>query len=177
MFGYVTVCEPELKVKDLKKYRAYYCGLCRTLKEDYGFMVQMTLTYDMTFAVILLSSLYERIPELEKHRCKIHPVKKQMMLRNEITSYAAAMNVLLAYYHMEDDWQDERKVTSLLAKSMMEGKVKKIIEAYPRQSRVIRDSLKELSECEKENCQDIDRAAWFFGRLMAELLLYKEDIW
>ena len=39
----------------------------------------MTLTYDMTFAVILLSSLYERIPELEKHRCKIHPVKKQMM--------------------------------------------------------------------------------------------------
>jgi predicted lactoylglutathione lyase len=70
MFGYVTVCEPELKVKDLKKYRAYYCGLCRTLKEDYGFMGQMTLTYDMTFAVILLSSLYERIPELEKHRCK-----------------------------------------------------------------------------------------------------------
>ena len=44
MFGYVTVCEPELKVKDLKKYRAYYCGLCRTLKEDYGFMGQMTLT-------------------------------------------------------------------------------------------------------------------------------------
>ena len=56
MFGYVTVCEPELKVKDLKKYRAYYCGLCRTLKEDYGFMGQMTLTYDMTLAVILLSS-------------------------------------------------------------------------------------------------------------------------
>ena len=23
MFGYVTVCEPELKVKDLKKYKAF----------------------------------------------------------------------------------------------------------------------------------------------------------
>lgn len=33
MFGYVTVCEPELKVKDLKKYKAYYCGLCHVLKE------------------------------------------------------------------------------------------------------------------------------------------------
>ena len=53
MFGYVTVCEPELKVKDLKKYRAYYCGLCRTLKEDYGFMGQMTLTYDMTFPLYM----------------------------------------------------------------------------------------------------------------------------
>ncbi len=59
------------------------------------------------------------------------------MLRNEITSYTAAMNVLLAYYHMEDDWQDDRKMTSLMAKSMMEGKAKKIIEVYPRQSRVI----------------------------------------
>ena len=50
MFGYVTICEPELKVKDLKRYKAYYCGLCRELKEKYGFMGQMTLTYDMTFA-------------------------------------------------------------------------------------------------------------------------------
>ena len=141
MFGYVTVCEPELKVKDLKKYRAYYCGLCRTLKEDYGFMGQMTLTYDMTFAVILLSSLYETIAKHEERRCKVHPVKRQHMLRNEITSYAAAMNVLLAYYHMEDDWQDDRKVSSLMTKSLIQGKAKKTIEKYPRQSEIIRKSL------------------------------------
>lgn len=177
MFGYVTICEPELKVKDLKKYKAYYCGLCRTLKEEYGFMGQMTLTYDMTFAVILLSSLYESIVEVEMHRCKVHPVKKQPMLRNEITSYAAAMNVLLAYYHMEDDWQDDRKVSSLLTKNMIQGKAKKIIEQYPKQSRVIRESLQKLSACEKEESQDIDRAAGCFGELMAEIFVYKEDIW
>lgn len=165
MFGYVTVCEPELKVKDLKKYRAYYCGLCRTLKEDYGFMGQMTLTYDMTFAVILLSSLYETIAKHEEHRCKVHPVKRQHMLRNEITSYAAAMNVLLAYYHMEDDWQDDHKVSSLMTKSLIQGKAKKIIEKYPRQSEIIRKSLEELGECEHENSMDIDRAAGCFGRL------------
>ena len=177
MFGYVTICEPELKVKDLRKYKAYYCGLCRTLKEEYGFMGQMTLTYDMTFAVILLSSLYESIAEVEMHRCKVHPVKKQPMLRNKITSYAAAMNVLLAYYHMEDDWQDDRKVSSLLTKNMIQGKAKKIIEQYPKQSRVIRESLQKLSACEKEESQDIDRAAGCFGELMAEIFVYKEDIW
>ena len=177
MFGYVTVCEPELKVKDLKKYRAYYCGLCRTLKEDYGFMVQMTLTYDMTFAVILLSSLYETTTKHEEHRCKVHPAKRQHMLQNEITSYAAAMNVLLAYYHMEDDWQDDRKVSSLMTKSLIQGKAKKIIEKSPRQSETIRKSLKELGECEHENSMDIDRAAGCFGRLMAELFVWKEDIW
>lgn len=177
MFGYVTVCEPELKVKDLKKYRAYYCGLCCTLKEDYGFMGQMTLTYDMTFAVILLSSLYETTTKHEEHRCKVHPAKRQHMLQNEITSYAAAMNVLLAYYHMEDDWQDDRKVSSLMTKSLIQGKAKKTIEKYPRQSEIIRKSLKELGECEHENSMDIDRAAGCFGRLMAELFVWKEDIW
>lgn len=177
MFGYVTIYEPELKVKDLKKYKAYYCGLCRMLKEKYGFMGQMTLTYDMTFAVILLSSLYENAAEAERHRCKVHPIKKQMMLRNEITDYAAAMNVLLAYYHMEDDWQDDRKVTSLVTKSMIHGKVRRIIEEYPRQSRAIRSALEELSSCEKEECTDIDRTAGCFGRLMEELFVYREDIW
>ena len=177
MFGYVTICEPELKVKDLKKYKAYYCGLCRVLKEEYGFMGQMTLTYDMTFAIILLSSLYERVADLETHRCKVHPVKKQMMLKNEITSYAAAMNVLLAYYHLDDDWQDDRKISSLMSKSMIYGKVKKIIDKYPRQSEAIRTSLAELSLCERDNSTDIDRTAGCFGRLMEELLLYREDMW
>ena len=47
MFGYITICEPELKVKDLRKYRAHYCGLCRTLKEKYGSLGQLTLSYDI----------------------------------------------------------------------------------------------------------------------------------
>lgn len=177
MFGYVTICEPELRVKDLKKYRAYYCGLCRVLREDYGFMGQMTLTYDMTFAVILLTSLYESETKTELHRCKVHPVKKQMMLRNEITSYAAAMNVLLAYYHMEDDWQDEKKVSSLMTKSMIRGRAEKIIQKYPRQSQAIQVCLKELNRYEKEQSTDIDRTAGCFGRLMEELFVYQEDIW
>ena len=177
MFGYVTICEPELKVKDLKKYRAYYCGLCRILKEEYGFMGQMTLTYDMTFAVILLSSLYESQTDTQMHRCKVHPVKKQFMLTNEITSYAAAMNVLLAYYHMEDDWIDEHKVNSFMTKSLIRGKADRISGQYPRQSAAIRKWLRELAACEREGSTDIDRTAGCFGHLMEELFVYREDIW
>ena len=141
MFGYVTVCEPELKIKDFRKYRSYYCGLCQTLKEKYGFSGQMTLTYDMTFAILLLTSLYECESRIEQHRCKVHPVKKQAMIENEITQYAADMNVLLAYYHMKDDWADEKKVSGLLGGGLLKKKAEKIAEQYPRQSKAGEDSV------------------------------------
>ena len=68
----------------------------------------MTLTYDMTFLIVLLTSLYECGGRTESHACKVHPLKKRPMLRNEITQYAADMNLLLAYFHLRDDWADER---------------------------------------------------------------------
>ncbi len=85
-------------------------------------MGQMTLTYDMTIAIILLSSLYEAKNRMNQHRCKVHPGKKQAMIENEITQYAADMNVLLAYYHMKEqhiasikkDRQDARQYLILL---------------------------------------------------------------
>lgn len=91
MFGYVTTNEPELKVKDYHKYKAYYCGLCQSLKRQYGSAGQLTLAYDMTFVIILLTSLYESETKAESHRCKMHPLKPQPMLENEITEYAADM--------------------------------------------------------------------------------------
>jgi len=33
MFGYITVNQQELKIKEYNRYRAYYCGLCKSLRE------------------------------------------------------------------------------------------------------------------------------------------------
>lgn len=177
MFGYVTVCEPELKVKDLKKYKSYYCGLCRTLKMRHGTMGQMTLTYDMTFAILLLTSLYESETGTELHRCKVHPVKKQMMRVNEFTEYAADMNLMLAYYHLKDDWTDEKKVGGFLGTCVLRHKVKRVVRMYPRQCRAIQKELKALAGYEKKQETDIDKPAGCFGRLMGELFAYKKDHW
>ena len=95
MFGYVTANKPELKIREFARYKGYYCGLCRTLLENHGRRGQMTLTYDMTFLVILLSSLYEPKEEEMRKRCLIHPAKKQYMIQNEVSVYASDMNILL----------------------------------------------------------------------------------
>ena len=64
MFGYITVNQQELKIREYDMYRSYYCGLCHMLKKRYGRIGQLLLNYDMTFTAMLLSSLYE--PETEE---------------------------------------------------------------------------------------------------------------
>lgn len=177
MFGYVTANEQELKVKDFNKYKAYYCGLCQSLKTKYGAPGQMTLTYDMTFLVMLLNSLYECEMKASRHRCMVHPLNKRAMLQCEITDYAADMNLILAYYHLKDDWEDERKLSGLAGSAVLKGKVEKAISIYPRQAKVIKEELQHLREYEQANVMEIDYPAGCFGRLMAEMLAYKEDHW
>ena len=166
MFGYVTVQKGELKVKDYYTYKAYYCGLCKVLRDKYGFLGQMTLTYDMTFLIILLTSLYEEPPKHEKNRCIVHPAKKHEMMYNQITDYAADMNIVLTYFHFVDDWQDEKSKTYL-----------EIQEKNPDKCRKIKRCLQRLRAAEKRDEENVDLVARYFGELMAELLLYKEDVW
>lgn len=69
MFGYVVMNKPEIRFKDFDLYRSFYCGLCRELREKYGISGQITLTYDMTFVVVLLSALYEPPTQKGTTRC------------------------------------------------------------------------------------------------------------
>lgn len=178
MFGYVTVNKPELKVKDFYTYKAYYCGLCNVLKKKYGFLGQMTLTYDMTFLVILLTSLYEVKPTHEKNRCIVHPIQKHDMLFNEITEYAADMNIVLTYFHFVDDWKDENSKTGLAGIHMLRKTYLEIQDQYPEKCKKIYSCLVKLQKAEKRNEQNIDTVSRYFGELMAELLLYKKgDVW
>lgn len=175
MFGYVTANKPELKMREFARYKGFYCGLCQSLRQNHGRRGQLTLTYDMAFLIILLSSLYEPPEKEQKKRCMIHPGKKQYMITNEISEYAADMNVLLAYGHMEDDWLDDRKLSGYVGMKLLAGKKKKIEKSYPRQAQVIKCSLLRLAEMEKERCLDIDSVARPFGELMAELFVWRED--
>ena len=123
MYGYVVVNKPELKIKEYDMYRSYYCGLCEELLSDYGINGQISISYDMTFLLVLLTGLYEPDTTYKEARCIAHPVHKHPVRRNKITTYVADMNVLMTYYKCMDDWNDEKKVlkrgyAGLLEKSL-----------------------------------------------------------
>jgi hypothetical protein len=99
------------------------------------------------------------------------------MLRNEISEYAADMNIVLTYYHFMDNWQDDKNVVGFAGMKALKRDFNKISKQYPRQCQVIKESLNGLKKCETNKEMNIDIVSGLFGEIMAELFIYQEDMW
>lgn len=177
MFGYIIVNEPEMKIKDLDLYKSYYCGLCRALKHAYGRAGQLTLSYDMTFVILLLTSLYEPDTSAVCQRCLAHPLEKHPKRSNEFSKYGADMNLLLSYYKCLDDWEDERKISRKAMALSLQRQFHRAAELYPGKERIIREKMRKIHDCEKQQCQNVDEVSGYFGEIMAEIFVYCQDEW
>lgn len=177
MFGYVVANMEELTEEQKGIYRQYYCGLCRSLKKQYGNFGRLTLNYDMTFMVLLLADLLDPETTYHRGRCVVHPAKERTMAENEVLDYGAAMNILLAYYNLIDDWKDEKKKTAQTAANRLKKYIPAIEEQYPRQARAVVEGMAELAKEENKAPADPDTAANIFGRLLGQLFVYKKDYW
>ncbi len=173
MFGYVLPEKPELKIREYELFRAYYCGVCKSMGRRYGQLSRLTLTYDSTFLALLLSSLTGERVGVKKERCVAHPVKKRNVAGgSSLIDYASDMNIILAYYNLEDNWQDERSLLAGSAGLLLRGAFKKLYGKYEEKCGIIEQSLKELHVLEKQNCNSMDRAAEPFARLMEAVVSY-----
>ncbi|MBR4027724.1 MAG: class 1 isoprenoid biosynthesis enzyme [Lachnospiraceae bacterium] len=177
MFGYINVNREELSEENKKIYQAYYCGLCQRLHANCGKKGQMLLNYDMTFLVVLLTGLYEVNNTQKKFTCILHPTKKKTAYENEISDYCAAMNVMLAYYNLIDDWQDEKNYTKKTLANMIRKDYNRFAEQYPRQTKALEQYITRLSEYEKNEETNIDLVAGLTGEMLGELFAWKEDEW
>lgn len=173
MFGYVVVNPKALEEPRRDRYRAFYCGLCRTLGERYGLPARLALTYDMTFLILLLGSLYEPEERADSCRCLPHPARRHACVTTRFTGYAAALNVLLAYYNCEDDWHDERSAPKHAAALLLRRRLPLVRRAYPRQFAAAEGHLAALARIEADN-GSADEAANRFALLMGELFVSDE---
>lgn len=175
MFGYITVDPSALSKEEKSRYREYYCGLCRRLYTQYGSIGRATLTYDMTFLSMLLSSLYESEEITGSQRCMVHPVRAHPYRETPAIAYAADMNIILAYYQCLDDWHDDHNMVARQKSRRLEKSLPRTKEAYPYQSTVITESLERLGKMEKANELNPDLPANCFGELMGSLFIWRRD--
>lgn len=177
MFGYVTIYRKDLTEPALDCYQGYYCGLCEALGRRYGTAGRMTLSYDMTFAALLQSALYDPDTVHSSRRCLPHPVKARPRAANCHIDYAADMSIALAYYNYLDDWQDEHRRASLRNAKHLEQYLPAIEAAHPRQCGAIRTQLDALGKLESSGCEDLDALCGCFGTLLGDVLQYTDDMW
>lgn len=177
MFGYVMASTGELSPEGKARYQSVYCGICRRIRQQCSNTARLVLSYDMAFLSLLLMSLYEPEETSGDRACTLHPVKPRPWTDNEFVRYGADMNVALAYYKALDDHADDHKTGARILANKLEADVRRIREDYPRQCQAMEDCIAQLSRLEQAGCPNPDEPAACFGRLMGEILVYREDMW
>ena len=177
MFGYVVVNKPELKIKDFDCYQSFYCGLCETLRDRYGRFAQLSLNFDMTFLILLLSALYEEDCVQQMSRCVMHPGKKHLARKNKWSEYGADMTVVLTYLKCKDDWSDEHKHSAQFLANRLKKDYIKIKERDPQKINAIEMALSNNARLEAEGSNDLDVLAAQSGAMMKEIFVAKVDEW
>lgn len=179
MFGYVFPCQPELKIKDYEKFKGYYCGLCYSIKKNYGNIPRVTLNYDMTFLAVLLDSINKTNLKAKRAHCIVHPIKKRLfIIDNEAIDYAAFCNVALAYFKMTDDVRDDNSITSKFSAFFLKAYLKKFPEKLKKETEYIKDKLNELYllEASKNKNLSLDMISHPFAELTGFIIAsYCED--
>jgi hypothetical protein len=137
----------------------------------------MLLNYDMTFLVVLLTGLYELQNKEKAFTCMMHPTKKQKAFENQVSEYCAAMNVMLAYHNLMDDWKDEKNRPKKTLANMIRKDYDTFAAKYPRQTKALESYMKRLAEYEAMNETNIDLVAGLTGEMLGELFAWKEDEW
>ena len=177
MFGHVTANMRELTKPQQLRYGAVYCGICRQIRTRASQTARLGLSYDMAFLALLLMSLYEPEEATGNRVCLLHPLSKRPWVDNAYIQYAADMNVALAYYKAKDDVADDGKLSAKVMAGVFGRTLPEIEARFPRQCAAIQECIRELDALEKAGCANPDQTAGCFGRLMGELLVYREDMW
>ena len=164
MFGYLQIHKDELKVKEYEAYKSVYCGLCKQLGKDYGFMTRLILSYDCTFYAILLMSLKRSCTGFSDGRCKFNPLKKCKFAscKDDAYSKASAVSVISAYYKVVDDIDDSgffKRTALKIVKPFFKRRQKKAAKRFPEIENIISEMMKNQKAAEKDELVTIDKAA------------------
>lgn len=179
MFGYVTPFKAEMKVKEYELFRAYYCGVCQSIKNNFGNLPRMTLNYDMTFLALLLDGLNKDNIKIKHKTCIAHPIKKRnIIVDNQSTAYAAAMNISLFYFKVLDDVKDDKDLKSKTLSLILSPYKRKFSPSVQKINDIIIENLNLLSDLEdNKNFTSIDEICHPFSVIVGKILeLYPYEI-
>lgn len=168
MYGYIRPERADLRLRDLENYQSAYCGLCHALGERCGTLARLTVSYDLTFLVLLLTEKQERICT---RRCIRHPFsRKRCLCACEATAIAADRGIILSWWKLQDSIRDEKglkRIGSRIAALFLKRGYQKAAERDPKFDKITKEQLDKLYTLELQKTNSIDRTADCFARILS----------
>ena len=178
MFGYIAPVLSVLSEEQKQRYRSFYCGVCHALRERHGQTGRLSLSNDMTFLAMLLSSLYEPESGIADSRCGVHPLKTHAYLASPMIDFAADMNALLFYYKCVDQRMDDRSLRGKAGEALFRKSLEKLRKDRPLQTEGVGRALSELWAEEKQAAPVPDRLCNLSGEMLGAVFVpLPEDTW
>lgn len=182
MFGYITPVMNTLTEPQQNRYKQAYCGLCLSLANRSGHFGRITLSNDITFLAILISSLYEPDESENTIRCVLHPIKPRIARVSPLFDFAADMNILLMYYKLKDQQRDERGPSGRIGLHMLHKSMDRIYSDWPEQCKGVSEALEALWSLEDKtdvSCAELaDTLCNLSGQMLGSVFVPKpNDIW
>lgn len=166
MFGYVKVAEDELKVKEIKRYHSYYCGLCRQIA-CYSQASRLMLSYDMVFLTLLI----EADTPQDMKACKRKVFRRCKKACGDFKlKYIAAISIFLLYDKLKNDVLDGERIKSFVMGVISPG-YKKAAAEFPEIHERITSSMQSLYILEQQRCKDFQTLEWCFAGCFSDMFV------
>ena len=160
-------------MKDNTLYKSVYCGLCRSLRRDYGIKSSLTLSYDCTVLAMLYLSLHDTPCNVTKGRCTVNPLKKCMLCScdGEALSFSGAVSVIMSWHKLKDTMNDSgfiKKAAAAVLRVFLKGNYRRARKKYPLIDEYTSEMMEQQNDAER-NGAGIDRAADPTAKLISRL--------
>lgn len=155
----------------------YYCGVCKSIGRNFGQAARFGLINESAILALLidLSSSKINFVTVHKKNCIAHPFKKSNFIStNDSVDYAAAINVILMYFKLEDNKIDDKSFLAASGELAIKRGFKKAVKLCPIVSDSIFLNLQSLSKLENNSCSNIDEAAEPFAAMMRDIFKWKD---
>ena len=166
MFGYVTPDKPNMYMRDYVLFRAYYCGLCHTMKKESGQLARLSVNYDAAFLAAFFHDLTGERREIVEKRCILNPRKRPVIAETPLMREIARLNLILAGMKLSDDKADGE--SNLLRRLALSFRIKRARRRAPDLAAMADECLiRQLAE--EKNGSFLDAAAEPFADLMRKV--------
>lgn len=174
MFGYIRPDKMELRLREIRRYKDLYCGLCYSIRRNYGQLYGLALSYDITFLLAVLDGLEEdQEKELYDFRCPVNLLKhKKTAISKCALRYSAFINYFLVYLKVDDDVIDTDSSMKKLLRFLLDRnkKYREQLEEYCKIAEKLKLQMKKINDAENKR-RNFDELTNLFGAFFAELFI------